>query len=224
MHKGHDIAKETPFPPFPLYVAIKIYSVSRSKTLINWLYFCAGISISYDRLLDVTRDMAMRSLSQYKRDGVFLPKNLLKNIFTIFAKDNIDNSRSSTASKHYHGTSLSIFQFPTLEIPGELIEQISPFPASDSDNLSSTSKKIETTLPESFTLIKRFLSTTTTIHNTKRLLHPVLPKLDEKVHEKGTNEEIEWLKQHHHGLHGWNIMQPKKGQKFDQWTLQPFCL
>ena len=43
--KRHDQSKET---PFPLYVAIKIYS--RSKTMINWLHFCAGISISYNWL------------------------------------------------------------------------------------------------------------------------------------------------------------------------------
>ena len=32
-------------PPFQLYVAVKLYSSSRSKTLANWLYFCAGISL-----------------------------------------------------------------------------------------------------------------------------------------------------------------------------------
>ena len=38
--KRHDQPKKT---PFPLYVAIKIYSHSRSKTMIKWLQFCAGI-------------------------------------------------------------------------------------------------------------------------------------------------------------------------------------
>ena len=41
--KRHDQSKET---HFPLYVAIKIYSHSRSNTMINWPHFCAGISIS----------------------------------------------------------------------------------------------------------------------------------------------------------------------------------
>ena len=41
-HKRHN--KNTQ-PPLPLYVAVKSYSSSRSKTLVNWLYFCAGISL-----------------------------------------------------------------------------------------------------------------------------------------------------------------------------------
>ena len=49
--KGHGQSKEK---PFPLYIAIKIYSHSRSKTMINWLDFCAGILISYNQLLDKT--------------------------------------------------------------------------------------------------------------------------------------------------------------------------
>ena len=105
--KRYDQSKET---PFPLYVAIKIYSHSRSKTMINWPHFCAGISISYNRLLDIKRDLANQTLHQYERDRVFIPCNLKTNIFTIIGMDNIDhNARSTTATKHYHGTSFSVF-------------------------------------------------------------------------------------------------------------------
>ena len=101
----HDQSKET---PFPLCVAIKICSHSRSKTMINWFYFKAGILISYDWLLNITRDLSNQILNQYERDGVFIPCNLKKNIFTIIAKDNIDhNARSTTATN----TSFSVFQF-----------------------------------------------------------------------------------------------------------------
>ena len=41
--KRHDQSKGT---HFPLYVAIQIYSHSRSNTMITWLHFCAGSSIS----------------------------------------------------------------------------------------------------------------------------------------------------------------------------------
>ena len=44
--KRHDQSKET---TFPLYVAIKVYSHSGSKIIMNWLYFCTGVSISYSR-------------------------------------------------------------------------------------------------------------------------------------------------------------------------------
>ena len=50
---------------------------------------------------------------------MFLPRTLRKGILTIIAKNNIDkNSKSTTAARHFHGTSLSIFQFPTEESPG----------------------------------------------------------------------------------------------------------
>ena len=110
--KIQDQSKET---PFRLYVSIKIHGHSRSKTMINWLQFCAGISISCNRLLDITRDLANRALHQYKSGGVFVPWKLKKKIFSIKPKDNINhNARSTTAIKHYHGTSFSVFQFPSV--------------------------------------------------------------------------------------------------------------
>ena len=85
--------------------------------MINWLYFCSGISISYNRLPEITRDLANRMLHQYERDGVFIPCNLKKNIFTIIAKGNA----RSTATNHYHGTSFSVFQFPSVAFPADMI-------------------------------------------------------------------------------------------------------
>ena len=103
------------WPPFPLYVAAKLYSSNPSKRSVNWLYFCAGISLPYKSLLELTRDIVNHMIFQYKRDGgAFLPLTLTKGILTIIAKCNIDkNSKSTTATRHYHGISLSIFQFPT---------------------------------------------------------------------------------------------------------------
>ena len=108
--------------------------------MINWLYLCAGISISYHRLLDITRDLANRILHQYERDGVFIPRNLKKNIFIIIAKDNIDlNTRSTTATKHCHGTSFSVFQFPSVAFPGDMISYLDELPTTTK---SSNSKRL----------------------------------------------------------------------------------
>ena len=107
--------------PFPLYVAVKLYSSSRSKSPLNWLYFCAGISLPYISLVKLIRDIANRMISQYNRDGAFLARTLRKGILTIISKDNTDqNSKSTTAARHWHGT--YIFQFPTEENPGIAIE------------------------------------------------------------------------------------------------------
>ena len=65
-----------------LYVSVKLYSSSRSKTLVNWLYFYTGISIPYKILLELTIDIANRVISQYNRSGTILPGTLRKSIMT----------------------------------------------------------------------------------------------------------------------------------------------
>ena len=103
-------------PPFPLYVVVKLYSSSQLKTLVNWPYFCADISLPYKNLPELTRDITNWMISQHNRDGAFLPLTLKKGYINGIAKGNINqNSKSTIATRHYHGTSLSIFQFPTEE-------------------------------------------------------------------------------------------------------------
>ena len=106
-----------------MYVPAKLSSSCRSKALVNWLYFCAGISLPYKSLLELTKYITNRMIPQYNRDGAFLTRTLKKGILSIIAKDTIDeNSKSTTATKYYHGTSLSIYQFPTEETPGITVE------------------------------------------------------------------------------------------------------
>ena len=60
-------------------------------------------------------------MQQYERDKVFLPKMLRKLLFTIIAKDNVDLiSSSNTATAHYHGTSMTVLQFPLSTCPGKI--------------------------------------------------------------------------------------------------------
>ena len=68
------------------------------------------------------------------------------NLFTIIAKDNVDvNAKSSTASQHYHGTSMSIMQFPH---PEHQVLQSVDFVAST----KYTSKRVEK-LPDSYATV-----------------------------------------------------------------------
>ena len=46
-----------------LYVSVKLYSSSWSKTLVNWLYFYTGISIPDKILLELTIDIANQVIS-----------------------------------------------------------------------------------------------------------------------------------------------------------------
>ena len=151
-------------PPFLLYVAVKLYSSNRSKTLVNWLYFCDGISLLNKSLLELTRDIANRMIAQHDRDGAFLPRTLRKGILTIIAKDNIDQtSTSATATRHYHGTSLSIFQFPTEENPGRAVEY------GDLENSSNRSSLKIDALPSSYIYVKNFLTLLQTLNMPSKL-------------------------------------------------------
>ena len=157
--------------------------------MINWLHFCASISISYNRLLNITQDLANRILHQNKRDGVFIPCNLKKNIFTIIAKDNIDyNARSTTATKHYHGTSFSIFQFPSVVFQGDMISYPDELPTTTK---LSNAKKVDS-LPSLYTEIRRFLSPSTWLTFLTASI-PALPDFNIVVHQQGTKEEYKWL-------------------------------
>ena len=92
---------------------------------------------SYDRLLDITKDISEAMLKQYERDGVFLPSNLKMKPFTAIAKDNTDvNAKSSGASKHFHGTSMSVLQFP-------MTTQLISLPPIEIDKEQSKSKSVD---------------------------------------------------------------------------------
>ena len=108
--------------PLPIYLAVKIYGVTRSKTLVNTLHKY-GLSISYSRLQRISTDMANSVIHHYESEGVVVPLQALKGVFTVVCKDNIDkNTRSTTARSNFHGDCYSIQQFPTHENPGEPIE------------------------------------------------------------------------------------------------------
>ena len=80
-----------------------------------------GLCIPYKRVLEITKNMTEYNLKHFDIDKVFIPKDAYKNVFTILAKDNIDlNASSTTATNHYHGTSMTMLHFPTINAPGEL--------------------------------------------------------------------------------------------------------
>ena len=62
----------------------------------------------------------------YERSGNrVLPSKIKSNILTMLADDNIDlNSKSVNATKNYHGSSISVFQFPTITNPGIKREKV----------------------------------------------------------------------------------------------------
>ena len=57
-----------------------------------------GISISYDRVLEVSAMLGESVVNQYVSDGVECPSILRKGLFTTSAMDNIDHNPTATTA------------------------------------------------------------------------------------------------------------------------------
>ena len=82
--------------------------------------FQLGMSVCYDRVLQVITDLANSTSERFEAEGVVCPVNMKQGIFTVGALDNCDhNPTSSTAHDSFHGTSISsLFQFPSADMTG----------------------------------------------------------------------------------------------------------
>ena len=112
----HTLERE---PPLPIYIGMNVHALTRSKKLIQQLYHI-GISISYDRIMEIEDLIANCTCERFAEDGVVYPAFLRKGLFTVGALDNLDHNPSSTTSlTSFHGTGISLFQLPTKSRPGE---------------------------------------------------------------------------------------------------------
>jgi hypothetical protein len=112
-------------PPLPVFLGLKIHSQTRSKNLVELLH-TYGLSVSYKKVSTIEVNIAQAIADQIKNtNDVVCPTNLRGSIFTVAALDNLDhNPTSRTATTSFHGTGISIFQFPTLETPGFIQERL----------------------------------------------------------------------------------------------------
>ena len=130
-------------PPLPLYVGLKIHTQTRSKKLVSEMYHL-GLSVSYDRILELENHIASSLCHSADEIGLVCPHQLRHGLFTIGALDNLDHNPSSSTSKEsFHGTGISLFQFPTTCNEGILQAPI---------NIDSTTKKL-LKLPDSYTVV-----------------------------------------------------------------------
>ena len=97
---------------------MKIYGSSRNKSLVE-AFYKLGLCISYDRLLSITTDTANSVMKRCEAENTVCPANLMDELFTTAAVDNIDpNPSSTTVNDAYHGTAISLVQHPTNENTG----------------------------------------------------------------------------------------------------------
>lgn len=106
-------------PPLAVFLALKLHSQTRSKKLVELLHNYA-LSVSYKKVLSIESRFAQAIADQTRNNAdIVCPTNLHQHIFTVAALDNLDhNPTSRTASSSFHGTGISIFQFPSSQTPG----------------------------------------------------------------------------------------------------------
>ena len=56
---------------------------------------------------------------RFNEDGIVSPACLCKGIFTVGAIDKLDHTSSTTLTDSFHGTGISLFQFPAQDKLGE---------------------------------------------------------------------------------------------------------
>ena len=130
-------------PPLPLYVGMKIHTQTRSKKLVMEMNEL-GLSVSYDRILQLENQLANSVCLHAKEIGLVCPSQLRHGLFTVGALDNLDHNPSSTTAKDsFHGTGISLFQFCTESNVGQL----------QSIELSSSAEIKNCYLPEEYTTV-----------------------------------------------------------------------
>ena len=106
----HNVAQET---PFPIYRGMMLHAHTRKKILVDRLSHL-GLSISYDRVLQLSAQMGNSVCQQFHRRRVVCPLRMSGKVFTTAAVDNIDHNPSATTSKDsFHGTAISLIQHPS---------------------------------------------------------------------------------------------------------------
>ena len=126
-----------------------------------------GIYISYDRVMEIEDWIATSTCERFKEDGVVSPACLRKGLFTVGALDILDHNPSSTTSQSsFHGTEISLYQFPTTIPP--------------------PSGAKEHSLPHSYAFVPAVALTTTTHVSVPKLesIEPTTTGLDEAIRAK----------------------------------------
>ena len=119
----------------------------------------------------------------------FYLKHWKKGILTIITKDNTNqNSKSTTATRHFHGTSLYIFQFPTEKNTGIAVK------SGDLENSSNQSSLKIDAHPSSYTCVKNSLTPLQACSMPSTLLPIPFPTIPNSNYWNGISDEITWLK------------------------------
>ena len=165
-------------PPLPIYIGMNVHALTRSKKLIQQLYQM-GISISYDRIMEIEDWIATSACERFAEDGVVSPACLRKRLFTVGVLDNLDHNPTSTTSlTSFHGTGISLFQLPTKTRHGESRTHIAIPPRGNEQH----------SLPDSYASVPAVALKTTAVMVLQCDVFPV-----ESCLEEATAKEQSWV-------------------------------
>ena len=78
-----------------------------------------GLSISFDRVMQISADLGNSICVQFEEEGVVCPLKLKRSLFTTANVDTIDHNPSvRTAKDSFHGTAASLTQHPSTDREG----------------------------------------------------------------------------------------------------------
>jgi len=69
-------------PPLPIYIGLSIHTATRSKTLVNQLAQL-GLSIKYDRVMELETTMAVSSCAHFMSIGVVCPPPISEEVYSL---------------------------------------------------------------------------------------------------------------------------------------------
>ena len=175
----HSTVRES---PLPIYLSMLIHAKTRSRDLIDTM-FNLGLCVSYDRLMNISTNLANSVCAQYHIDQVVCPPQLSKGVFTCGAVDNIDHNPSArTAFDSFHGTAITITQFPTSELSKEGQDRV----------VQAVAKRSKISpLPQKYTVVPSVTATSDPVVPTKSGSFIV----DQSIISEDIIKEREWLKQ-----------------------------
>ena len=170
----HNRCMET---PLPIYMSLVLHSVTRKRQLVDKFHHL-GLSISYDRLLKITTDVANEVSANYAHENIVCPASMKHGLFTLAAFDNIDHNPSSNTAQHsFHGTSMTLMQNQFADRSGSATESDTTSSAGGFWHCSSSSRTISP-LPLSYTHVKP----STTAHLLSNI--PAFPNLTSSMNSE----------------------------------------
>lgn len=162
-----------------MYVGLSVFAKTRKQQLVDMLHE-NGLSISYDRVLELSVQLGEAVVAQYEVDGVVCPLVMRRYLFATLAVDNTDhNPTATTATTSFHDTSVSVFQHPSSAHRGEEIRQLT---------LKPDVKKMPQ-LPEAFTSV----TSATNARNLSRLTAGFDSYTPPKSIHSHLKQEYAWL-------------------------------